>query len=75
MIRSVLDIVNHVILYVCNKISFGDYYNIKKYIVFMPAIFFVGSGFHTLSSAYSTFYYPVHEAPVAFSWIPIAVGL
>lgn len=73
LIRTGLDFLNHVLLYVTNKMSFGQYYNAKKFIIFIPSILFTVFGFHTLTEAYHSVISSAPLEETATSIIPLLV--
>ena len=70
-----IDSVNHVCLYTANKITFEQAMGIKKYLVFIPSLFFTISGIETLNEVFEYF---LKESQVEhlhdFSLIPIGVS-
>lgn len=73
LIRTVIDFANHICLFFANKLSFGEYYDLKKYIVFVPAFFFTFFGGATLWEVYREVVSGPHLELVDQSWVPLAV--
>lgn len=66
-----MDVLNHIVLYVANRMHFGQWRNAKKYIVFVPAVLFTFFGFSTFHEI--LFGHPeVHQAST--SLVPVLVG-
>lgn len=55
LLRSSIDAVNHIMLYFANKISFDEYFCLKKYIIFIPAVLFTVSGIDTFNHVFRAF--------------------
>ncbi len=49
LIRTMIDTINHCCLFTANKITFDQFLGIKKYLVFIPSVFFTISGLETLN--------------------------
>ena len=73
LIRTVIDVVNHVVLYIANKISFDEYYKIKKYIVFLPSFLFTVVGIETMHNLWHEVFHPGSGVEESFAFIPLAV--
>lgn len=73
LIRTSLDVFNHVLLYVTNRMSFGQYYNAKKFIIFIPSVLFFISGCSTLLEAYHSAIAEHSSELASVSLIPLIV--
>jgi zinc transporter 9 len=71
--RSSVDAINHVMLYFANKITFDEYFSLKKYIILIPAVLFTLSGIDTFSHLYQAYLsgQTISEIP-SLSLIPLA---
>lgn len=73
LLRTTIDAINHVLLYFANKAHFGQMYNLKKHVVFVPALLFIVFGVDTLHEVYHGIMHPQVDLPAAASWIPLLV--
>lgn len=55
--------------------SFGQYFNLKKYIVFIPSALFIFFGIETFASLYTEIFHSVGGIKEEFSLIPLLVSL
>ena len=76
LLRSSVDAINHVMLYFANKIGFDEYFSLKKYIIFIPAVLFTISGIDTFNHLFHSFSTGevISEIPT-LSLIPLAAYL
>jgi hypothetical protein len=75
LIRTAIDFVNHVVLYIANKISFDQYYSIKKYIVFVPSFLFTAVGIETMGNLWHEVFHGLGNGEESFAIIPLVVSL
>ncbi len=75
LFRPIVDSINHVMLFVANKISFDQYFRVKKYIIFIPAVLFTCSGVDTFVHVFKSFSngMVISDLP-PFSFIPLLVS-